>query len=164
MGSVKKNKHVSPKFHHIETVIKDGFCRLSTHCPTVLPYKKTDCDEQKIGLQSRPAHRAKTSCLRLGRSVNPVRPLTSGVWDGPWAGPLKRSAMARIQLDRSDVVTFHSYDDPVSSRPGSASWHSMGRPILCTEYLARGEGSTVEGSAGRQTAQRRCVHLGSGGR
>ncbi len=46
--------------------------------------------------------------------------------------PLKRSAMARIQLlDHSDVVTFHSYDDPVGfeARIGELAL-SMGRPIL----------------------------------
>ncbi|MGV0810551.1 1,4-beta-xylanase [Mycolicibacterium boenickei] len=79
------------------------------------------------------------------RSVNPVQPLTSGVWDGPWADPKQRSAMATIQLDHSDVVTFHSYDDPVGFEARIGELAPMGRPILCTEYLARGEGSTIEG-------------------
>lgn len=79
------------------------------------------------------------------RSVNPVQPLTSGVWDGPWADPQKRSAMAAIQLDLSDVLTFHSYADPAGFEARIAELAPMGRPMLCTEYLARGEGSTVEG-------------------
>ncbi|MCV7067668.1 1,4-beta-xylanase [Mycolicibacterium houstonense] len=79
------------------------------------------------------------------RSVNPVQPLTSGVWDGPWADPRQRSAMANIQLDHSDVVTFHSYDDPAGFEARIGELAPMGRPILCTEYLARGEGSTIEG-------------------
>lgn len=79
------------------------------------------------------------------RSVNPVQPLTSGVWDGPWADPLARSRMATLQLDLSDVVTFHSYDHPEGFEARIGELAPMGRPILCTEYLARGEGSTIEG-------------------
>jgi hypothetical protein len=79
------------------------------------------------------------------RSVNPVQPLTSGVWDGPWADPLVRSRMATLQLDLSDVVTFHSYDEPAGFEARIGELAPMGRPILCTEYLARGEGSTIEG-------------------
>ncbi|HEY1440785.1 MAG TPA: 1,4-beta-xylanase, partial [Mycobacterium sp.] len=44
------------------------------------------------------------------RSVDPRQPLTSGVWDGEWADPGRRSTISGIQLDNSDVITFHSYD------------------------------------------------------
>ena len=79
------------------------------------------------------------------RSVNAVQPLTSGVWDGFWGDPGRRSRMAALQLELSDVITFHSYAKPdeFSSRIDElAPW---GRPILCTEYMARTLGSTVEG-------------------
>lgn len=79
------------------------------------------------------------------RSVNPVQPMTSGVWDGPWADPAARSRMATLQLDLSDVLTFHSYDHPEGFEARIGELAPMGRPILCTEYLARGEGSTIEG-------------------
>ncbi len=79
------------------------------------------------------------------RSANPAQPLTSAVWDGPWADPLQRSPMARIQLDQSDVLTFHSYADPAGFEARIGELEPMGRPIMCTEYLARGEGSTIEG-------------------
>lgn len=79
------------------------------------------------------------------REVNPVQPLTSGVWDGPWADPKARSRMATIQLDLSDVLTFHSYDNPAGFEARIGELAPMGRPILCTEYLARTEGSTIEG-------------------
>ncbi len=79
------------------------------------------------------------------RSVDPAQPLTSGVWDGPWADPKVRSRMATIQLDLSDVLTFHSYDHPAGFEARIGELAPMGRPIMCTEYLARGEGSTIEG-------------------
>jgi hypothetical protein len=79
------------------------------------------------------------------RSVDPSQPLTSGVWDGDWADPEGRSTIRGIQLDNSDVITFHSYDDPDDFENRIAELVPQGRPILCTEYMARTLDSTVEG-------------------
>ena len=79
------------------------------------------------------------------RAVDPVQPLTSGVWQGDWADPSRRSPIAGIQLDNSDVISFHSYANPVDFEGRIAELTPMQRPILCTEYLARTLGSSVEG-------------------
>jgi len=79
------------------------------------------------------------------RSVDPSQPLTSGVWDGAWGDPQHRSTISDIQLKKSDIVTFHSYDDPAGFEARIAELSPLGRPILCTEYLARTLGSTVGG-------------------
>jgi hypothetical protein len=78
------------------------------------------------------------------RSVEPRQPLTSGVWDGEWADPANRSTIAGIQLANSDVLTFHSYAEPETFESRIAELAPQGRPILCTEYMARPMGSTVE--------------------
>ena len=83
--------------------------------------------------------------FQWARSVDPSQPLTSGVWQGNWSDPAQRSAIAGIQLDNSDVITFHSYGKPAEFEARIAELAPLGRPILCTEYLARDEGSTVEG-------------------
>ena len=46
------------------------------------------------------------------RSAKPSQPLTSGVWRGDWASDDKLSEMASLQLQNSDVITFHSYEPP----------------------------------------------------
>jgi hypothetical protein len=79
------------------------------------------------------------------RAVNPVQPLTSGVWQGHWRDPGSRSAIAGLQLELSDVISFHSYGDPDEFESRIDELAPQGRPILCTEYLARSLGSTVEG-------------------
>jgi hypothetical protein len=79
------------------------------------------------------------------RAVNPVQPLTSGVWQGQWGDPGRRSAICSLQLEHSDVISFHSYGDPAEFEARIDELAPLGRPILCTEYLARGLGSTVEG-------------------
>jgi len=79
------------------------------------------------------------------RSVDPIQPLTSGVWEGEWADPAKRTEICKIQLDNSDIITFHSYDDPAGFENRIGELAPMRRPMLCTEYLARSQGSTIEG-------------------
>jgi hypothetical protein len=83
--------------------------------------------------------------FRWARSVNPVQPLTSAVWDGVWGDPLRRSAISGIQLDNSDLITFHSYAEPADFEARIVELSPQGRPILCTEFMARPLGSTVEG-------------------
>ena len=78
------------------------------------------------------------------RSVDPCQPLTSGVWDGEWEDRGRRSEISDIQLTNSDVITFHSYAEPAVFEARIAELASHGRPILCTEYMARTLGSTVE--------------------
>lgn len=82
--------------------------------------------------------------FRWARSVDPVQPLTSGVWQGNWGDPSRRSTISAIQLDNSDVITFHSYGEPAEFESRIAELAPLGRPILCTEYLGRELGSTVE--------------------
>jgi hypothetical protein len=79
------------------------------------------------------------------RAVNPDQPLTSGVWQGQWSEPARRSTIAGIQLDNSDVITFHSYAEPATFESRIAELAPQGRPILCTEYMARTQGSTIQG-------------------
>ncbi len=79
------------------------------------------------------------------RAVNPVQPLTSGVWQGHWRDPGQRSTICSLQLEHSDVISFHSYGDPAEFDARIDELAPLGRPIICTEYLARELGSTVEG-------------------
>jgi len=78
------------------------------------------------------------------RSVDPTQPLTSGVWHGHWSAAA-RSEIAGIQLDYSDVISFHSYAEPATFESRIAELAPQGRPMLCTEYMARTQGSTVAG-------------------
>src|SRR5229473_3298210 len=76
------------------------------------------------------------------RDAHPSQPLTSGLWQGDWSPRSQRSAMAIFQLENSDVITFHSYGSPAEMRQRIKSLRSYGRPLVCTEYMARPLGST----------------------
>lgn len=82
--------------------------------------------------------------FRWARAVDPSQPLTSGVWRGDWGQPQGRSAISDIQLANADVITFHSYAAPSGFENRINELTPLGRPILCTEYMARPQGSTVE--------------------
>jgi hypothetical protein len=56
------------------------------------------------------------------------------------------SPIQRIQLEESDIISFHDYSDPARFEERVLSLKRFGRPILCMEYMARGNGSTFEGS------------------
>jgi hypothetical protein len=83
--------------------------------------------------------------FKWARSADPVQPLTSGVWEGPWGDPRQRSDIVRIQLENSDVITFHSYAKPPEFEARIAELAPLRRPMLCTEYMARTKGSSIEG-------------------
>ncbi len=76
------------------------------------------------------------------RGTKPSQPLTSGVWRDDWSRDDKLSEMASLQLQNSDVITFHSYDPPDEMKRRIASLRRFGRPVVCTEYMARPRGST----------------------
>jgi hypothetical protein len=80
------------------------------------------------------------------RSVHPTQPLTSGVWHGDWSSPDKLDFMTKIQLHESDVVSFHNYDKAEEFEKRILQLQQYHRPIICTEYMARGNGSTFQGS------------------
>jgi hypothetical protein len=82
--------------------------------------------------------------FRWARAVDPSQPLTSGVWRGDWGQPQGRSAISDIQLANADVITFHSYAAPAAFENRINELTPLGRPVLCTEYMARPQGSTVE--------------------
>ena len=71
-------------------------------------------------------------------AVRPSQPLTAGVWfmDFP--------VINAYQLQHSDVITFHNYDDTASMKKAIDSLQKKGRPVICTEYMARKNNSKFE--------------------
>lgn len=84
--------------------------------------------------------------FRWAREAGATQPLTSGVWKGDWSSPEKMTELERLQLELSDVVTFHNYDAPTELEKRIRWLQRYDRPIICTEYMARGNGSFFMGS------------------
>lgn len=79
------------------------------------------------------------------REAHATQPLTSGVWQGDWSNPEKLSPMEKDQLTLSDITSFHNYEAPQSFEMHVKWLQQYGRPIICTEYMARPVNSTFEG-------------------
>jgi hypothetical protein len=82
------------------------------------------------------------------REMKPTQPLTSAVWMGNWGDPAKLSPMEKVQLEESDVISFHNYGKLEDLKPCVQNLRRYQRPILCTEYMARPAGSTFDPALG----------------
>ncbi|HYG35834.1 MAG TPA: family 16 glycoside hydrolase [Clostridia bacterium] len=87
------------------------------------------------------------------REANPSQPLTSGVWIGTWPDPDKLSPTEQVQLSQSDVISFHNYNDLVSLKEAVRHLKRYNRPLLCTEYMSRGNGSFFDPHLGYMKSQ-----------
>jgi len=80
--------------------------------------------------------------------ADPTQPLTSGVWvPGDWTED-KLTPIARLQIEESDVISFHDYSQLATLKARVEILRPYGRPILCTEYMARPKGSAFDPSLG----------------
>ena len=88
--------------------------------------------------------------FRWAREVNPSQPVTAGVWFGPLFNeveankPLNR--FNAFQLANSDLISYHHYRDTTHHRQVLDRLQSFGRPLVCTEYVARTHGSDFLGT------------------
>jgi len=74
------------------------------------------------------------------KTANPDQPVSSGMWD--W----NLEKLNKFQLTHSDVITYHDYEEPEKHQRVVQILKASGRPVICTEYMARLRGSTFENS------------------
>ena len=87
--------------------------------------------------------------FKWAREVNPSQPLTSSVWktwekDNDWSKLNNLSDLTKFIISNSDVISFHTYGDINEMKLRVEQLETYNRPIMCTEYLARGQGSTFQ--------------------
>lgn len=68
--------------------------------------------------------------FQWARETDPCQPLTVGVWSPEELVP--------VALNNSDIITFHQYPRPDTSR-----FKETGRPVICTEWMVRFIGNQV---------------------
>lgn len=73
------------------------------------------------------------------RTINPDQPLSAGVWN------LRLKELNQFQLENSDVITYHNYGNEKDHLKWIDSFLvQTGKPLICTEYMARTRGSRFE--------------------
>ena len=79
------------------------------------------------------------------RAADPSQPLTSGIWHHDhWENLASLNSVEKTQLTQSDVISFHDYSFPEVFEARATALATYGRPIICTEFMARGAGSTFD--------------------
>ncbi|GAB4040745.1 cellulase family glycosylhydrolase [Spirosoma gilvum] len=74
------------------------------------------------------------------RAVNPSQPISVGVWS--WGD--KFSELNKFQLENSDIITYHQYGYIDKHRKIISDLRQHNRPLICTEYMARRNGSLFQ--------------------
>lgn len=106
----------------------------------------------RINLEVKNKHIYSLSLLkkvfRWAREVNPSQPLTVGPWKGNhknWGTLDSLPPIDRFVLKNSDIISFHAYDGDINVvKRKIKELKKYNRPLLCTEYLARGHGNTFQ--------------------
>ena len=69
--------------------------------------------------------------------VRPSQPLTSGTW-------FNNASYNDFVLENSDVISFHNYNSAEELEKEILDKQKFGKPLICTEYMARTRNSTFE--------------------
>jgi len=72
------------------------------------------------------------------REIGPSQPLTAGVFDG-CDGDIED-----FIIENSDILTFHNYEGEEQLVSRIRDLKKENRPLICTEWMARTRGSTIE--------------------
>ncbi len=75
--------------------------------------------------------------FQWAREINPSQPLTVGKWDDT-------AHLNQVIYRNSDIITFHDYQPVDALATQITELKKQGRPIINTEWLARGAGSVVD--------------------
>lgn len=70
-------------------------------------------------------------------SIRPSQPLTAGLW-------YDNKEFNDFQLNNSDVITFHNYENAEKLAKEINDLQKYGRPVICSEYMARTRNSKFE--------------------
>jgi len=68
---------------------------------------------------------------KWAREVNPSQPISAGIWYFDCV------ELNNFQLENSDIITYHTYTNEVEHQKLINKLKLLGRPMICTEYMAR---------------------------
>ena len=78
--------------------------------------------------------------FQWAREISPSQPVSAGVWNN--GSNFKE--LNKFQLENSDVITYHNYSYIDDHRNAIDTLKKHGRPLICTEYMARRNGSLFQ--------------------
>jgi hypothetical protein len=121
-------------YPRLERYVKDVMATFKDHSSVLLWDLYNEPTNGGLGEKSLPLVRR---LFRWAREINPSQPLSIG-----WYYPNQQ--LDAIILGNSDVITFHSYGQKEDLEKVIIFLKEQKRPLICTEWLNRPRGSTVE--------------------
>lgn len=120
-----------------------GFVELETYVKAVLTRFANDKRVLMWDLYNEPGNSGKlentipllTKTIEWARTINPSQPITIGLWKWNF------EKLNQLQLANSDIVTYHNYEAPDWHQRTLELLKASGRPLICTEYMARSRNS-----------------------
>jgi len=79
-----------------------------------------------------------TKIFAWAREAAPDQPISAGLWAWDY------EKLNSFQVKNSDVITYHDYEIPEWHQRVVQLLKAYGRPVICTEYMARPRNSTFE--------------------
>ena len=76
--------------------------------------------------------------FQWAREINPEQPLSVCLWKKKYV------ELNNFQLANVDIITYHTYNPAPEQQQAIDTLKRYGRPIICTEYMARPFGSTFQ--------------------
>lgn len=112
----------------LETYVKDVLTNFKDDERIVMWDLYNEPGNNKLGNKSMPLLK---NVFEWAWEVRPSQPLSVGVWNHGL------SDLNKFQLENSDIITYHNYEGPEKHQAAIDSLKQLGRPMVCTEYMAR---------------------------
>lgn len=126
--AVSLRKDTATLFPVLEKYVKDIMTAFKEDERVLLWDLYNEPGNSKHGMNSMPLLR---NVFKWAREVNPVQPISAGVWF------FKYPELNQFQIANSDVLTYHNYSAPENHLLWIELLKTHGRPMICSEYMAR---------------------------
>ncbi|MBZ5859518.1 cellulase family glycosylhydrolase [Flavihumibacter profundi] len=122
------------------------FPLLESYVKAIMGYFKNDARILLWDLYNEPGNSGKgdssfpllTNVFRWAEEANPDQPVSVGIYD--WS----LEKFNQLILSHSDVITYHDYEEEPMHRRTIEVLKANGKPLICTEYMARTRNSKFE--------------------
>lgn len=128
-------KDTASLFPVLEKYVKDIMTAFKADDRVLLWDLYNEPGNSRHGMNSMPLLR---NVFKWAREVNPVQPISVGVWT------FRYPELNQFQIANSDVLTYHNYSNPNEHQIWINLLKTHGRPMICTEYMARRNNSRFE--------------------
>lgn len=133
--AVSLRNDTSKLFPVLEKYVKDILTTFKNDNRVLLWDLYNEPGNSKHGLGSMPLLK---NVFRWAREIKPSQPVSAGIWF------FRYDELNHFQINNSDVITYHNYDNLMHHALQINLLKMYGRPLICTEYMARRNNSRFD--------------------